>query len=216
MTANADRARCGEAYGTQPPPPSVLGKHQPNTSRREPGRRCPLRRTTRCCGRGEAAGDCVSTAELFFDGVCRPRTARTGYASCSSPGVCTPARSDGEHRPGSKTRVQERWESKTLLRRNRDMWSSDRFARYGRSRKKIVHVAYGGIVVRDFFQPGTPGGMEQLLWDQRSSSGETPEVAMARQAVPFFMTLGRCGVPETRPGRRHRSWSCRSGNKRRS
>ena len=65
------------------------------------------------------------------------------------------------------------------------MWSSDRFARYGRSRKKIVHVANGGIVVRDFFQPGTPWGMEQLLWDQRSSSGETPEVAMTRRVVTF-------------------------------
>ena len=96
------------------------------------------------------------------------------------------------------------------------MWSSDRFARYGRSRKDIVHVAYGGIVVRDFFRPEAPRGMEQLLWDQRSSSGETPEVAMARSIVPDPLTLGSTGVPETRPGRRHRSWSCRSGSKRRS
>ncbi len=96
------------------------------------------------------------------------------------------------------------------------MCSLDRFDLYGRSRKNIVHVAYGGIVVRDFFQPGTSGGMEQLLWDQRSSSGKTPEVAMARSVVPTNLTVGSTGVPETRPGRRHRLWSCRSCSKRRS
>jgi hypothetical protein len=38
------------------------------------------------------------------------------------------------------------------------MWSSDRFARYGRSRKNTVPVAYGGIVVRDFFPTGESRG----------------------------------------------------------
>ena len=82
-----------------------------------------------------------------------------------------------------------------------------RFKLVGRSRKNIVPVAYGGIVVRDFFRPGAPGGMEQLLWDRRSSSGETPEVAMARSVVPIFLTPGSTGVHETGSGRRHRSWS---------
>ncbi len=44
-----------------------------------------------------AAGDCVFAGSLF-DGFCISRTARTGYACCSSPGVFTPARSDGEQR----------------------------------------------------------------------------------------------------------------------
>ena len=39
-------------------------------------------------------------AAVFFDGLCSSRTARTGYACCSRPGVSTPARSDGEQRTG--------------------------------------------------------------------------------------------------------------------
>ena len=39
-----------------------------------------------------------------------------------------------------------------------DMRSSDRFACYGRSRKNIVPVAYGGIKARDFFRPGGSRG----------------------------------------------------------
>ena len=49
-------------------------------------------------GRKELRQRCWS----FFDGSYRTRTARTGYASCSSPGVFTPARSDGEHRTGTQ------------------------------------------------------------------------------------------------------------------
>ncbi len=88
----------------------------------------------------------VASLGAFPTGLCRSCTYSMGYVSFSCPGARAPARSDGEHRPASKTRVQERWESKTLLRRNREG-----IARYGRSRKNIVHVAYGGIVVRDFF-----------------------------------------------------------------
>ena len=67
-----------------------------------------------------------------------------------------------------------------------------------------MHVAYGGIVVWDFFRPGAPGGMEQLLWDRRSSSGETPEVAMARYGSTQFPDPGkyrstRDGIGATTP-----------------
>ncbi len=39
-------------------------------------------------------------AAVFFDGLCSSRTARTGYASCISPGVSTPVWFDGENRTG--------------------------------------------------------------------------------------------------------------------
>jgi predicted acylesterase/phospholipase RssA len=48
----------------------------------------------------EAAGDAASSRGSLFDGFYRARTARTGCACCSSPGVFTPARSDGEQRTG--------------------------------------------------------------------------------------------------------------------
>ncbi len=108
-----------------------------------------------------------------------------GYVRCSRPGARAPARSDGEHRPGIQDKRPGAVGEQNSPGKESDMRSSDRFACYGRSRKNIVHVAYGGIKVRDFFRPGAPGGMEQLLWDQRSSSGEAPEVAMARRVVPF-------------------------------
>jgi len=38
---------------------------KPYTSRRGAGRRCPARKGLRCCGRGEADGDSVFTAEPF-------------------------------------------------------------------------------------------------------------------------------------------------------
>jgi hypothetical protein len=50
-------------------------------------------------GRRELRQRCWS----FFDGSCRSRTASIGYASCSSPGVSTPARFGGENR----TRLQD-------------------------------------------------------------------------------------------------------------
>ena len=40
---------------------------------------------------------------------------RWGTGSAAAPEPQAPARSDGGHRPGNKTRVQERWERKTLL-----------------------------------------------------------------------------------------------------
>jgi hypothetical protein len=43
----------------------VLEKHQPFTSRRETGRRRLSRRRPQCCGRGEAARNCVSAAGAF-------------------------------------------------------------------------------------------------------------------------------------------------------
>ena len=54
-----DRVCYEGAYGSLQPPPSVLRKHQPLTSRRGAGRSCPTKRGNRCCGRGEAAGDCI-------------------------------------------------------------------------------------------------------------------------------------------------------------
>ena len=107
-----------------------LENHQPFTSRREPGRRCPLRRTSQCCGRGEAVGDCVSTATRFFDGDCRPRTARIGYADCRDPGASAPARSDGEHRTGHK--------NKTELQGGRAQWGERRVC--GRRRHRILQL----------------------------------------------------------------------------
>ena len=65
MAEVANRVCCGGAYGGMRPPPSVLRKHQPLTSRRGAGRRCPSRREKRCGGRGEAVGDCVHTDKTF-------------------------------------------------------------------------------------------------------------------------------------------------------
>jgi hypothetical protein len=130
VTATTDRARCGEAYGPQPPPPSGFRKYQPKTSRREPGRRCPLRRVSQCCGRGEAAGDCVSTAARFFDGFCRPRTARTGYASCSSLGVSL--------RPGPTGSIGQEHKTRTELKGGRVQWGERRVR--GRRRHRILQL----------------------------------------------------------------------------
>jgi hypothetical protein len=38
VVATADRVRCGEAYGSRPPPAQVIGRHRPRTSRRGAGR----------------------------------------------------------------------------------------------------------------------------------------------------------------------------------
>ena len=76
----------------------------------------------------------------FLTAAAHRRTYSLGYGIGSRPGARAPARSDGEYRPGNKTRVQERGERKTLLRRNTSQWSSDHSARYGRSRKKYQHL----------------------------------------------------------------------------
>ncbi len=65
VAATADRVCCEEAYGSRPPPPKVFGRYRPQTSSREIGRRRRSRRRPRCCGRGEAAGNCVNAAEAF-------------------------------------------------------------------------------------------------------------------------------------------------------
>ena len=65
VAATADRVRCEETYGSRPPPPQVFGRHQPQPSKRETGRRHPSRRRPQCCGRGEAAGNCVSASGAF-------------------------------------------------------------------------------------------------------------------------------------------------------
>ncbi len=56
--AAADRVRC---EGSVREPAAAAKK----TSRWRAGRRCLTRRGPRCCGRGEVAGDCVFTVELF-------------------------------------------------------------------------------------------------------------------------------------------------------
>ena len=73
---------------------------------------------------------------------------RWGKGSAAAPELHAPARSDGEQRPGNKTRVQERWERKTLLKGGNS----------GRSRKNIVQVAIGGIVLRELFRTGGSRG----------------------------------------------------------
>ncbi len=83
------------------------------TSRREPGRRRPLRRLPQCFGRGEAAGDCASTAAIFFDGFCRSRTARTRWVrELHQPrrfpsGPARRGASDKTTRPGMSSREDE-------------------------------------------------------------------------------------------------------------
>jgi hypothetical protein len=66
-----------------------------------------------------------------------------------------------------------------------------------------------------------PTGGLQGVWSSYCGprdqvAGRPPRSPWPVKQYLFFLTLGRCGVPETRPGRRHRSWSCRSGSKRRS
>ena len=65
VAATADRVRCEKAYGSRPPSPLVFVRHRPQTSRRETGRRRLSRRGPQCCGRGEAARNCVSAARAF-------------------------------------------------------------------------------------------------------------------------------------------------------
>ena len=154
VTATADRARCEESCGTQPPPPSVLGKHQPKTSRREPGRRCPLRRIPRCRGCGEAAGDCVGTAAVFFDGFGRSRTARTGYASCIILGVCTPARSDGIE---FQKREEEMNESRQTVAATKPVRRGGGGCGSRMLRRSVREYAAAAIGVQETPNPTSPG-----------------------------------------------------------
>ena len=104
--AAVESVRCGEAYGSHQPPPSVLQKHQPYASRRGAGKRCPARIRPQCCGRGEAAGDCVDTAGAFSTATADrvPHVLGTRYAA--APEFLLRLGSAGRTEQDYKTRKQ--------------------------------------------------------------------------------------------------------------
>ena len=112
----------------------------------------------------------------FPTGLCRSCTYSLGYVSCSRPGARAPARSDGEYRPGNKTRVQER---------------------HGSGSKWAAQGAAGYDVKRDHRGAPTTGGtwgQEQLLRDQRSCSAVPPIARPTASEYP--PTLGSHGAPQ--------------------
>ena len=60
-----------------------------------------------------------------------------------------------------------------------------------RSTESDKPVAYGGIVVRDLFRLGAPGGERQLSWEHGLEGGKTPDVAWPVQIVTELLSLGR-------------------------
>ena len=105
--------RCGEAYGSLPPPPSEFLKNTNplyvQTGSREAGclvRGGPLRR-----GRGEAAGDCVDGEEPFHTAAVE-RTVARAFAASTNSLYCR--RRGWRPRPGSvgknsNREVKRRW-----------------------------------------------------------------------------------------------------------
>ncbi len=62
VVATADRVRCGEAYGSRPPPPCVRETPTLNVQTRSKEAGCLAREGRLCCGGGGSAGDCVGAA----------------------------------------------------------------------------------------------------------------------------------------------------------
>ena len=96
------------------------------------GRKSDKREVKRCLGRARRAMEPRDLQPLE-----RPShivvPIRRGTETATAPEPHAPARSDGEHQPRNKTRVQERWESITLLVEEL----------IGRSRKTFAPVAMG-------------------------------------------------------------------------
>ncbi len=110
VVAVADCVRCEEAYGSRPQPPHVFGRHRPQTSRRETGRRRPSRRRPRCCGRGEAAGNCVSDARAFSTALANRESHVLGTRAATTPEFILRPSSAGRIEQDYKTRRQCRVE----------------------------------------------------------------------------------------------------------
>ncbi len=115
----ADRVRCGEAYGSLPPPPSVLGRTPTLNVQMGSREALPHKGRTAVLWPRRGCRGLHLHSGAFLTAVALRRTYSLGYGIGSRPGARASAQSDGEYRPGSKTRVQERGESQTLGRRTK-------------------------------------------------------------------------------------------------
>ena len=153
--------RCGEAYGSLPPPPSEFLKNTNplyvQTGSREAGclvRGGPLRR-----GRGEAAGDCVDGEEPFHTAAVERTGARAFAASTNSLYY---RRRGWRPRPGSVGKNSNR-EVKRRWRKS--------------SRGKVHRPTAGsrsGVEGQASVKRGGRRDRRQLSRDQRSDSGTIP------------------------------------------
>ena len=93
------------------PPPSVLRRHQPFTSRRGARRRFPTRRGPQCCGRGEAAGNCASAAGAFSTAFADRVPHVLGTRAAAAPEFLL--------RSGSTVRIAQDYKTRTELKGRR-------------------------------------------------------------------------------------------------
>jgi hypothetical protein len=132
VAAAADRVRCGEAYGSRPQPPQVFWRHRLNTSRRETGRSRPSRRRPQCCGRGEAAGNCVNAAGAFLTAPVDRVPQVLGTRAASAPEFLL--------RPGSAGRTEHDYKTRMKCREEH---SRGRAATRGRRRHRVLPAGIG-------------------------------------------------------------------------
>ena len=110
VAGTADRVRCEEVYGSRPPPPLVFGRHRPQTSRMEKGMRRPSKRRQQCCGRGEAAGNCVNVVGAFSTTLIDRVPHVLGTRAEAAPELLLRPSSAGRIEHDCKTRRQRRGE----------------------------------------------------------------------------------------------------------
>jgi hypothetical protein len=105
-------------------------KHQPYTSRRETGRRRLSRKRPQCCGRGEAARNCVSAAGAFSTAP----TERVPHVL----GTRAAGTLELQLRPGPTGSIGQDHKTKTELKGGRVQWGERRVC--GRRRHRILQL----------------------------------------------------------------------------
>ena len=107
-------------------------KHQPYTSRRETGRRRLSRKRPQCCGRGEAAGNCVNAAGAFFTALVDRVPQVLGTRAAAAPEFLL--------RPGSAGRTEHDYKTRMKCREEH---SRGRAATRGRRRHRVLPAGIG-------------------------------------------------------------------------
>ena len=189
------------AYGgLQQPPSAFKNNTEPYTSRRGAGRRCLARRRPQRCGRGEAAGDCVNVARALSTAAEVARTARTGYAGCSSPGVLL--------RPGSTGSLEQDYKTRNEFKGGRTQGGEQRDQGRGRhdirnsaGTRRVEHGARAWSA-RQLVRHGYAALQEQARRSLQGRSSRSPPTTRPRETAWRQRGVFTSGFPPSRGGPR--------------
>ena len=147
-------------------------------------------------GRRELRQRCWS----LFDGSCRSRTARTWYASCSCPGVSTPARFDG--RIGQDYKTQNEFNGgRTQGGEQRDQGRGRHGLRNSAGTRRVEHGARAWSA-RRLFRHSYAALQEKARRSLQGRSSRFPPTTQPRETAWRQRGVFTSGFPPSRGGPR--------------